>query len=73
MKKYKFKLPKSSKNMVATIKTFFGDGGFITDIQEWIGNGKQDIEFTVECNSDLEFAEICIEVGRHLGKHNLMG
>ncbi len=73
MKQYKIKFPQSAKNLVSTIKTFLGDGGFITDSQTWIGNGKEDIEFTIECNSDTEFADLLIEVGRHLGKHNLMG
>ena len=58
MKQYKIKFPQSAKNTVATVRTFLGDGGFVKDIQEWAGNGKQDIEFTIECNSDTEFSEL---------------
>jgi hypothetical protein len=71
MKKYLIKYPKSAKNLVATLRTFLGDGGFLTDVQEWTGNGKNDIQFEVTCNNDTEFADLLIDVGRHLGKHNL--
>ena len=65
MKKFSIKVPISAKLRNQVIEEILVDTGFAVR-SEWFGNGHNDYKYDIECNSDTEFAELFIEVGRSI-------
>lgn len=62
MKNYRISVPKANSKTNEAIKDVFIDGGFTDNVEE----NKNEIIYCISCNSDTEFAECCIEVGKYM-------
>ena len=60
---FQFKTP---SKLLHAVEEILISGGFITS--ESLIGGKS--IFVISCNSDTEFAELMIEVGKHIQKHS---